>query len=240
MFGLHVLQPGSDVATAVHVVEFVGDQQRRDVLAQERQHPCISRGEAARLHHKQNQVHIGHGANHGFVQRLVEGVAMNGLETGGIHKHKLRCTHGVHTSDAVAGGLRLARGDADLLPHQRVEQGGFADVGFTHNGDQATALARYRRFHRPGRTHVAVKACQHGFYIICACSPRGICLSSYIFSSCHGSPLTFSVCSMVVAAACSPARREPPVPRAVRLSSVISHSTSKVCLCAAPSVATTL
>ncbi len=41
--------------------------------------------------------------------------------------------------DAVARGLRLARGDADLLPHQRVQQRGLAHVGAADDGDQATA-----------------------------------------------------------------------------------------------------
>src|SRR5665647_1212489 len=55
----------------------------------------------------------------------------------------------------------------------------------------------------------------------------------------HRFPLALSASSMAAAAACSPARREAPMPRSIAANSTISHSTSKVCLWAAPSVAAT-
>ena len=47
------------------------------------------------------------------------------------------------------------------------------------------------------------------------------------------------VSSMAVAAACSPARRDAPMPRSLKPRGSMAHSTSKLCWCAAPSVPTT-
>ena len=55
----------------------------------------------------------------------------------------------------------------------------------------------------------------------------------------HPRALTFKISSMAAAAACSPARREGPLPCCERLSSGMSQATSKICRCAAPDVATT-
>src|SRR6185436_7296977 len=115
---------------------------------------------------------------------------------------------------AVARGLRLARGDADLLADQGVEQRGLAHVGLADDGHEAATLCRLR-----GLRIVLVLA--WGL-------DRGVHFS-----------FIFSTMSIAAAAACSPARRDAPMPRSTRPSSVTSHSTSKVCLCAAPSVPTT-
>ena len=146
---LHVLQPGRNVGAAGHLVELVGYQQCGNILAptspDEGQHLGVGLVEHARLHHKQNQVYISDRALHGFVERAVQRIVVAGLKARRIDKHKLRGTHGVHAGDAVARGLRLARGDADLLAHQRIEQGGFAHIGLADNGNQAAALAFNRR-----------------------------------------------------------------------------------------------
>ena len=55
--------------------------------------------------------------------------------------------------DAVARGLRLARGDADLLADQRVEQRRLADVGPADDGDQAAAPRRSASVERRGFAH---------------------------------------------------------------------------------------
>ena len=65
---------------------------------------------------------------------------MQCLKTRGVHKHKLRGAFGAHAGNAVAGGLCLARGDADLLAHQGVEQGGFAHIGLADNRHQPAML----------------------------------------------------------------------------------------------------
>ncbi len=40
----------------------------------------------------------------------------------------------------VAGGLRFARGDAELLANQRVEQRGFTHIGLANNRQATAAL----------------------------------------------------------------------------------------------------
>ena len=70
---------------------------------------------------------------------------MAGLKAWRIDKHELRRADRTHTGDAVPRGLRLAGGNTDFLPHQSIEQGRFADVGFANNRDQATALGFHRR-----------------------------------------------------------------------------------------------
>src|SRR3990167_3039077 len=161
---------------------------------------------------------------------------MAGLETRCIDEHKLRLAHGADTGDPVARGLRLARGDADFLSDQRIEQCGLSYVGLADNRNHAAALARHigRRCTRRARCG------QHGLQVILAFSARFFSAVSYIFCSIiiHGC-LAFNVASMAVAADCSPARREPPMPRRSEESSGMAHSTSKVCLCAAPTVPTT-
>ena len=139
---LHGTQPGRQIAAAVHQVKLVRQQHHRDVARQQVEHLGIGQVEVAGLHHKQNQVHIGHGAQHRFVQSPVQGVAVAGLKAWGVHKHKLVGAHRAVSGDAVARGLRLARRDADLLPHQRVQKRGLAHVGLAHNGHIATVLRR--------------------------------------------------------------------------------------------------
>src|SRR5687768_6759432 len=58
---------------------------------------------------------------------------MKVLETGGIDEYELGLRIRDKAMDTVARRLGFARGDADLLPHQMVEQGGFAHVGATHD-----------------------------------------------------------------------------------------------------------
>ena len=64
---------------------------------------------------------------------------MFGLKPRRIDEHELRVRVGVDAMDAVARGLRLARGDADLLSDQVVEQRGLAHVGASNNGDESAA-----------------------------------------------------------------------------------------------------
>ena len=61
---------------------------------------------------------------------------MTGLETGRIDKHELVGAFAADAGDAVARGLRLARGDADLLADQRIQQRGLAHIGLADDGNQ--------------------------------------------------------------------------------------------------------
>ena len=65
---------------------------------------------------------------------------MLGLETRRVYKHELGFFLGMDASDAVARGLRLARGNRDLLAHQCIHQRGLAHIGLANDGDQAAAL----------------------------------------------------------------------------------------------------
>ena len=170
---LHALEPGGQLGTAVDHVQLVGHQQRGNAGFEQRQHLGIGQGEAACFHHKQDQVHITNRTHHGLVERLVQCRAVLGLKTRRIHEHKLRSPQRADAGDAVARGLRLARGDADLLAHQRIHQRGLAHIGLAHDGNHAAALAFYR--HRrvsPRRLDSACRArCRkHRIQIILALS----------------------------------------------------------------------
>ena len=119
---LHLLQPRRNVGAAIDLIELIGHQQRGHFFAQQFQHFGIGLVEHAGFDHEQNQIHVTHGAQHGFVQRAVQRIVVPGLKTGRIDKHKLRHALRVHAGDAVARGLGLARGDADFLPDQRIHQ----------------------------------------------------------------------------------------------------------------------
>ena len=117
---LHFLQPRRNIGTAVHLIELICNEQGGHLFAQQSQHLGIGLVEHAGLDHEQNQVYIAHRTHYGFVQRAIECVVMTGLKPGRIDKDKLRCAARVHTGNAVARGLRFARGDTDFLPYQGV------------------------------------------------------------------------------------------------------------------------
>ena len=70
---------------------------------------------------------------HGFVQRAVERVSPCRVWKPGVSTNTgTACRLRAHAGDAVARGLRLARGDADLLPHQALSR---VDLRwFAHDG----------------------------------------------------------------------------------------------------------
>src|SRR6185369_5221376 len=137
--------------------------------------------------------------DHGPVERTVQGRGVAGLEARRVDEHELRGSDRADAGDSMPRRLRLARGDADFLAHQRVQQRRLAHVGLADDRYCPAAL----------RCRV------------------------------HHFPLALSASSIAAAAACSPARRDAPIPRSTTCSSAISHSTSNVCLWAAPSVAAT-
>ena len=139
---LHAFEPRRQIGAAMHLVELVGDQEHRLRVfprRHQRQHLGIVQSEAAGLDHEQHHVHIGQHAVHGAVQRAVQRGGVLGLKTGGVDEDELRTPDRADAGDAVPRGLRLGRGDADLLPDQRVQQRGFAHVRTTDDGDQSAA-----------------------------------------------------------------------------------------------------
>ena len=137
---LHVTQPGRQFAAPMHLIELVGQQQRRHALGQQGQHLGIGQVELTGFHHHDNEIDIADSAHHGLVERAVQRVGVAGLKAWRVDKHILSRAERAHARDTVARGLRLARGDADFLAHQGIEQRRFAHVGLAHNGDQAAAL----------------------------------------------------------------------------------------------------
>ena len=105
---LHLAQPGREVAAAVNQVKLVGQQNGRRACRQQGQHLGVGGVELPGLDHKDDQVHVVDGADHGAVERAVQGVAVAGLKARCVHKHKLRGPDRAHAGDAVARGLRLA------------------------------------------------------------------------------------------------------------------------------------
>ena len=55
----------------------------------------------------------------------------------GVQEKELGLRRVDDTQEAVPGGLGLGRGDGELVPHQPVQQGGFAHVGEADEGDVA-------------------------------------------------------------------------------------------------------
>jgi hypothetical protein len=126
-------------------------------LRQQRQHLGVGQPEAARFDHEQHHVHVAQRRQHGAVERAVQRLGVLDLKARRVDEDELRGTTRAHAGDAVARGLRLVAGDADLLPHQRIEQRALAHVGAADDGHQAAALgSRGCRVHDrsgpPGRS----------------------------------------------------------------------------------------
>ena len=212
---LHALQPGRDVGAAVYGVELVGDQEDRPIGRGERQHLGIVQAEASGLDHEQQHVDIADHAVHGAVQGAVQRRVVAGLEAGRVDEDELRRAARADAGDAVARRLRLVRGDADLLADECIEQGRLADVRAADDGHHAAARRRGGRV--GGRIVVGHRQER---------------------SALPGLSLAFSASSMRRAASCSAMRRDRPSPDSARPSAGTAHSTSKVCACAWPRVAT--
>ena len=59
------------------------------------------------------------------------------VQPGGVDEDQLRGVGGRDPADGVPGGLRLARGDGDLVPHERVGQRGLAGIGPSDEAGEA-------------------------------------------------------------------------------------------------------
>jgi hypothetical protein len=65
-------------------------------------------------------------------------------DTGRVDQHELGVVFNDDAADQRAGGLHLARDDGDLGADQRVDEGGFSDIGRADQRDE-TAARRGRR-----------------------------------------------------------------------------------------------
>jgi hypothetical protein len=77
-----------------------------------------------------------------------------------IDEDELRRADGANARDAVARGLRLGTGDADLLADQGVQQGALADVGAADDGNQAAALLAGVRSRVLIQVHACIRLCR--------------------------------------------------------------------------------
>ena len=99
-----------------------------------------SRAEVLGLDHQHDRIDAGEAVGDGPVHRLVQRAAVGGLEAGRVDEHELRIGRGDDAGHAMARGLGLARGDADLLSDQPVEQRGLADVRAADDRHEAGAM----------------------------------------------------------------------------------------------------
>src|ERR1700683_2589130 len=100
---------------------------------------------ASRFHHEYHEVSIVQGAVGGAVHGLVEGAAGLGVQPGGVDEGDLRLRHVEDADDAVAGGLRPRRDDAQAYADQRIQQRRLADVGPADERGEAAAERRRGR-----------------------------------------------------------------------------------------------
>ena len=206
---LHLLQPGRDVAAAMHVVQLVGHQQRRDALARAASAPCASAG-----------VNLPASTTN-RIRSTSPTAPCTVLLSDRFSALSCRVWKpGVSTkTNWVAPSVRMpvmrcrvvwALREVMLIfwPTSALSRVDLPTLGLP------TMAIRPQRWRTGGRRLAGIRFVRSFWGCLRACA--------------------LSRSSMAAAAACSPARREPPMPRSSRPSSTISHSTSKVCLWAAP------
>jgi len=115
------------------------------------QHSLVLIGPAGTIDDENHHVDVlqrgGRGAVHVAVER---GLAVL-VQARGIDIDRLHAALGLDAEHVVTGGLRLARGDRQLLPENMVEQGRLADVRPADDSDVATTadgivLRRFKVF----------------------------------------------------------------------------------------------
>ena len=165
----HLGDEGQQSGLVLEPVGLVDHQHDRRAGRQQRDHGAIGITQSPRLDQQEHQVDVGQRLCHGAVHHAIEGAAMLALETGRIDEHELGVRFRQHGVDPVAGGLRLARDDADLLPHQSVRQRRLADIGASDDRHQSAAKA----ISRIGRI-VAHRRCNSSRQAFAACcsAPR--------------------------------------------------------------------
>jgi hypothetical protein len=130
-----ILQIGQQVFLARHAVHLVD---RRNHRHAGRRDGLEGRGVLVRptqcLHDEQRQVGIADRGAGRAIQIAVECVGPALMDPRGIDKEDLPLGTRLDAEDGMAGGLGLVRGDRDLLAHQAVQQGRFADIGPSDDG----------------------------------------------------------------------------------------------------------
>ena len=89
---------------------------------------------------ERDDVHLGQRVPHQIVQPLPQQRARP-VQARRVHEHGLRVRPVHDPADRVPGGLGPCRHDRDLLPDERVRQGGLAGIGAAHQaGEPAPVL----------------------------------------------------------------------------------------------------
>ena len=81
------------------------------------------------------------GAIHHPVHRLAGTLALRARDAGGVHQLQWPAWKCGNPQQTMPRGLRPVRRNADLGSHQRIDQGGFADVGAADYGHRAAAVS---------------------------------------------------------------------------------------------------
>ncbi len=126
------------VSFFLDVVHFVdGQNNRRFAIAQFVQHHFVVRRPAGTFHNEDYQLNITDRAARSFVHQAVDGTLLFHVQARGIDVNRLIRAFSMDTNDAVTRGLRLTRGDRNLLPKQIIQQGGFTNVRTSDDGNKS-------------------------------------------------------------------------------------------------------
>ena len=85
------------------------------MLRQLIQHHSVGIGKAHGFYHKNHHVHAAQRFGYVLIKTVIQGIAVIGLKTRRIDKHKLRRVVGVNTGYTVARGLCFFTGNTDFL-----------------------------------------------------------------------------------------------------------------------------
>jgi len=132
------LDPRQQHALVRQEIDLVDRQQQRGtVFSQPFQHRLVLVGPVQAVNDEHQDVDIGERSGRGSVQVAVERPLATVVQSGRIDEDGLSVADGVNPDDGVARRLRTARGDAQFLADQAVDQRRLADVGATDDSDQS-------------------------------------------------------------------------------------------------------
>src|SRR5258706_840645 len=146
-------------ARGVGGVDLVHDQEQRDPGGHLFQQHAIFCAEALRFDDQDRHIDRLERSANQAVHHAIERTAMPSLESGRIDEDELRRLRREDTAKAMSSGLRLARGDAEFLPQQRIHQAGLADVRAPDQSDRAATKRLRGRHGTPVRRRICSNAC---------------------------------------------------------------------------------
>ena len=132
------LQMRQQIGFFLHVVHFVDcEDHRRFTVTQLVQDHFVVRRPAGAFNNENNQFHITNRAARRFVHQAVDGTLLFHVQAWGIDVDRLIRAFSMDPDNAVTRGLRLTRGDRNLLPKQIIQQGGFPHVRTSDDGNKS-------------------------------------------------------------------------------------------------------